>query len=176
MSQPENQRVRVSKRMLKDALMDLLDEKEIGKIKISELCARAEINRATFYKYYGSQYDLLSEIESDFFADLNQFLSQLSIPGPTVLSDFLNYMSAKKDVFNILAKTMSDQTFSNHLFSAPVIQDIFAVTMMPDCSPLQEKYLRLFVSQGIYSVLREWINCGCSEPTEEIAEILHGFL
>ena len=57
----ENQRIRLSKAMLKSALMRLLKEKPIEKISIYELCAAAQINRTTFYKYYGSQYELLAD-------------------------------------------------------------------------------------------------------------------
>ena len=59
----ENQRIRLSKAMLKNALMRLLKEKPIEKISIYELCAAAQINRTTFYKYYGSQYELLADTE-----------------------------------------------------------------------------------------------------------------
>ncbi len=172
----ENQRIRVSKRMLKEAFMDLLNEKEIGKIKISELCERAQINRATFYKYYGNQYDLLAEIEADFFSDLDKFFARLSLPDPEVLSKFLNYMAGRKDTFNILTTAISDQEFSKHLLETPMIQDIFSIRLKPGYSPIQEKYLKLFIFQGVYAVMREWINSGCPEPTEEITSIIHDFL
>ena len=68
----ENQRIRLSKTLLKNALVELLRVKRIDKISISELCEAAQINRTTFYKYYGSQYDLLSEMEQDFFQQLQQ--------------------------------------------------------------------------------------------------------
>ena len=66
----ENQRIRLSKKLLKNALLELLREKRIDKISISELCSAAQINRTTFYKYYGNQYDLLAEMEQDFFRQL----------------------------------------------------------------------------------------------------------
>ena len=66
--------MRLRKTLLKDALIQLLQEKPIGKITIFELCGRAQINRTTFYKYYGSQYDLLDDIERDLFTELDQNL------------------------------------------------------------------------------------------------------
>ena len=71
----ENQRVRLSKMLLKNALMKLLKEKPLEKITIYELCAEAQLNRVTFYKYYGSQYDLLTDIENDCFRKLEEILS-----------------------------------------------------------------------------------------------------
>ena len=62
----ENQRIRLSKTLLKNALVHLLQKKPLNKISVLEICETAQINRTTFYKYYGSQTDLLNEIESDF--------------------------------------------------------------------------------------------------------------
>ena len=70
----ENQRIRLSKTMLKNALIELLKTKNIEKITIYELCSTAQINRTTFYKYYGSQYDLLADIERELFNELETHL------------------------------------------------------------------------------------------------------
>ena len=50
--------------------MELLNKKEINKITVSEICKKADINRATFYRYYLDQYDLLDKIENEFLQDL----------------------------------------------------------------------------------------------------------
>ena len=77
----ENQRIRLSKAMLKNALMGLLKEKPIEKISVYELCAAAQINRTTFYKYYGSQYELLTDAENDYFRKLEDVLSENASDG-----------------------------------------------------------------------------------------------
>ena len=59
----ENQRIRLTKTLLKNALLALLEKKPIERIAVSEICAQAQVNRTTFYKYYGSQYDLLAEMK-----------------------------------------------------------------------------------------------------------------
>ena len=48
----EYQRVAISKRMLKEALLDLLKDKPIDAVTVSELCQMAQINRTTFYRHY----------------------------------------------------------------------------------------------------------------------------
>ena len=63
MEKKEDRRVRVTKRMLKDALIELLKTKDIYHISIRELCETADVNRTTFYKYYGNQFDLLADME-----------------------------------------------------------------------------------------------------------------
>ena len=58
-------RVAVTKRMIQEALIRLLEKKSIDKIKIHELCEESGINRATFYRHYETLQDILREIEAD---------------------------------------------------------------------------------------------------------------
>ncbi len=61
-----NQRTRLSKILLKNALMDLLGEKgSVTKISVRELCERAELNRSTFYAHYSEPKELLEEVENE---------------------------------------------------------------------------------------------------------------
>ena len=65
----EDQRIRLSKQLLRNALLELLKEKHISKVSVREICERAQINRTTFYKYYGSQYELLEDNAHDVESD-----------------------------------------------------------------------------------------------------------
>ena len=76
----ENQRIRLTKKMLKSALIKLLESKPIEKISVYELCAEAQINRTTFYKYYGSQHDLMADIQADFLTELENSLRETDRP------------------------------------------------------------------------------------------------
>ncbi len=52
-------RVRVTKMLIRKAFMNLLREKPIQSISITELCSAAGINRGTFYSHYSNINDLL---------------------------------------------------------------------------------------------------------------------
>lgn len=62
----ENQRIVITKRMLKEALLRLLEKKKLDKIHVNELCKEAGINRATFYRHYETTRDVLAELEMEF--------------------------------------------------------------------------------------------------------------
>ena len=72
MKKKENQRIALTKRLLKESLLQLMEEKNIQNITVSELCERSEINRSTFYNHYGCPADVLKEIEMNVIADLVQ--------------------------------------------------------------------------------------------------------
>ena len=55
-----NQRVMLTKQLIRGALLKMLKTCNINKISILKLCQIAGINRTTFYNHYGSQYDVLN--------------------------------------------------------------------------------------------------------------------
>lgn len=57
----ENSAKRRMTTLLPQTLKDLLAEKTLEKISINDICDRAYINHSSFYRYYGSKYDLLAD-------------------------------------------------------------------------------------------------------------------
>lgn len=58
-------RVRYTKKIIMESVMQLLQEKPFHKISLTEICKLAEINRTTFYKYYKDIYDWKEQLEQD---------------------------------------------------------------------------------------------------------------
>lgn len=59
-------RIQITKRLLKDAMLEILKEKPISSVTVKELCDTAGINRGTFYLHYDTPLSLLKEIENEF--------------------------------------------------------------------------------------------------------------
>lgn len=73
----EDRRIRHTKRAIKNAFFELMDEKPVDKISVTELCERADINRSSFYAHYVDYPAFLDELECEIaeknielFADL----------------------------------------------------------------------------------------------------------
>ena len=77
-----NRKIQITKRCIREALFECLREKDINKITISSLCEKADINRSTFYKYYGSQYDVIKEMEQEVIKLINEQLSDREFDTP----------------------------------------------------------------------------------------------
>ncbi|MCD7724676.1 MAG: TetR/AcrR family transcriptional regulator [Clostridiales bacterium] len=169
----ENQRIRISKAMLKSGLLKLLKEKPLNQISIYELCAVSQINRTTFYKYYGSQADLLNEIEADFLQQLDDELKPICTQSPNALLPILRYLYEQRELFCLLVRSLPMQDFSAHLFAIPSISIIFQnLADESSYSETQAKYIRQFIFQGTFTVLYDWLSSERPEPTEEIAKVL----
>ena len=47
-----NQRIALTKRLLQEGLIRLLEKKPLDKNSVTELCGESGINQATFYRHY----------------------------------------------------------------------------------------------------------------------------
>jgi AcrR family transcriptional regulator len=56
---PTDRRVRRTHRRLKEALLELIEERDYDGITIEEITERADVARSTFYSHFGSKEDLL---------------------------------------------------------------------------------------------------------------------
>lgn len=152
----ENQRVRLSKKMLKDALVDLLQEKPLSKISVLEICESAQINRTTFYKYYGSQLDLLNDIESDFLSRMDGQVALVLDESPNAVVAVLESLYEQRRIFCTLVKAVPGQEFASHFFALPSISSVFeSLAKVDGLSRHHEEYIREFLSRG-FAVL-----CDC---------------
>lgn len=172
----ENLRIRLSKMMMKNALTKLLKEKPIEKITIYELCAEAELNRATFYKYYGSQYDLLIDIESDCFRTLEESLSGNDIDGENCLCRMLESLLEDEEHFKVLINVLPDKDFSTKLFELPIIRQQLDMAIPNTFTEEERRQLRLFFYQGGYAVIREWLNRENRPSPKKMAAFLNGVI
>ena len=59
-------RTMLTKRLLKEGLLRILEKETLSKISISELCEKSGINRGTFYKHYESPATILRDIAYDY--------------------------------------------------------------------------------------------------------------
>ena len=64
-------RVRRTRTHLKDALLQMVAERPVAKISVTELSERAEVNRKTFYLHYSGTGDMLLEIADDIVRTLD---------------------------------------------------------------------------------------------------------
>lgn len=69
--QPVDRRVRRTKRRLKEALLELIEQRDYDRITVEEITSRADVGRSTFYSHYADKEDLL-------FAGFDRWLISLA--------------------------------------------------------------------------------------------------
>lgn len=67
-------RVQRTKKLIRNAFIQLLEEKEWNKISINAITTKAEINRVTFYLHYKDINDLIDSMLNELIAELEKVL------------------------------------------------------------------------------------------------------
>lgn len=168
----ETRRVKMTKRLIKEAYIELLDANPDKRLSITDICKYADINRSTFYMHYEDVNHLVKEIEDDVLAQI-PYLS--TINGAANNEDFVNllektfeYIKVNKSVFITLLSKLDNNNFKKRIISA-VLEGYKSIPINED--KLLSKYGYLFCINGIIGLLIEWINDDFPISSKELARV-----
>ena len=116
-----NRKIQMTKRCIREVLFECLKEKDINKITISSLCEKADINRSTFYKYYGSQYDVIKEMEQEVIQLINEQLNDQ--PKETSFIQLLQFLKSNKETIKIFFECNVDNEFPKQVLALDSINN-----------------------------------------------------
>lgn len=174
----ENQRVAVTKRMLKEGLLRLLEKKPLEKIRINELCQESGINRATFYRHYETPRDVLGELELDIAGEL---LAGISKQQPQTMQEAQKIMEAlcthiydHAEIFKVLFRCNSDEDMRRKLmvFYGQLLELREDEQQFANMDKETVMMIIAMLGGGCYCLLRYWIIYEVTKTPKEIAAIL----
>jgi len=172
----ENQRVSLTKRLLKEGLLRLMAHKPLEKISVSELCAEAGINRATFYRHYELPRDVLNDIEHELIGGLGfenwkiTGIQDIALYAETTLQHLYNHAP----ILRILLRNRSDEEFTRIINE--MCDRIFSLrTSLQIVKDLDADSIRLISAYsvgGVYFLLRQWLLEGIDKTPGEISQLI----
>jgi AcrR family transcriptional regulator len=129
-------RARRTRRILQEALVSLILEKEYSAISIKEITDRAEVAYITFFRHYNGMDELLMEVLDEGLTELMRHIVALAgqADGPQNEVEgklIFEYIKQKSDLFRILLKSQSVKRIRKS-----VIQNIAAI-FQNSCNFLQ---------------------------------------
>ena len=170
-----DRRVTYTKKVLKESLLQLIREKPIAKISVKEICARAEINRATFYAHFNDVFDMLAQIENELYETIRGSLDKGWRSGR--LSDLLTGVCAdiqrNGEVCKAILSENGDKDFLNRILYVArdkCVSDWGAAAPEADTAQLERIYS--FFSHGSAAVILSWVQSGMEESPAEIATFI----
>ena len=181
-----NRNAQRSRRLLKEAFMELLAEKPYESITVSDVARKADLNRGTFYNHFRDKDDLLAQLEAEVMEDLERF--QVQMRNLTV-HELLGYRARKKPLpllvglFDYLREqgaflhavlgSGGDVGFGPRLrdsLCTNLVQSVLHERYRNDPEPFVGYYVAFFASAYL-GVITRWIETGMRESSEEMALI-----
>ncbi|WP_280771794.1 TetR/AcrR family transcriptional regulator [Salipaludibacillus daqingensis] len=77
--QKVDRRIARTKRMIREALAALIEEKGFESITVRDITSEADINRGTFYLHYQDKFDLLKKCENEFFQEIEDIAKDIKV-------------------------------------------------------------------------------------------------
>ncbi|QDW21619.1 TetR/AcrR family transcriptional regulator [Flavobacterium sp. KBS0721] len=167
-----DRRVRYTKMVLRDSILDLLRNKSLNEISITELCKAADLNRNTFYKHYNTPYEIIREMEDEMFTALMDSIKDFDNVNDIILASCRTMERDKKMSVIIFSETDSSSLLSKALSS---FRKTDITAQMNSGAILQQSLqdkLYLFGEQGTIALMKDWVLGGFQESAESIAEII----
>ncbi|MFF2908954.1 TetR/AcrR family transcriptional regulator [Paenibacillus sp. NPDC057934] len=170
-----------TKKVIRNAFLELLNDKDINKITVAEISRIADLGRGTFYLHYKDVYDLYEQIENDLFEQLSQFYNA-SFPSNDPV-DLLLFMEKTTEYIydNKLLITLLFHPGRN-LLTLQKFKDFFHIKIseelranMPTDHPISEydEVETTFTVCGVVGVLEKWVSRGMEQSPKQISHLIH---
>ena len=185
MNKSESRYFHTAERM-DEALLSLLLEKDFEYITVKDVCARAAVNRSTFYLHYENTTDLLAEavamIQQRFqvglsnreaAADLvtDSSLEELYFITDQWLLPWLDAVKENRHIYKALHKQMD--VFGVERAYGQFFRNIFSpILSRYGVDEGKHGYIMEFYRHGLVAVLMKWVENDCRESSAEIAGII----
>lgn len=169
----EDLRVQRTIEAIKNAFEELICETDYEKIKVTELCARARINKKTFYVYYPTLDDLLAEMQMELSAGYIERVKDFKLPDEIdkVNREFFLYSAGQGLAYDKITCAVSygyvRQQMINKVIDATWKKSEQFMALDEEKRKMLMNYTNA-VSVGIY---RQWAEDGKTTPIEEIIEL-----
>ena len=178
----EDRRVRRTKRLLTQALVQLMQEKTVKDITVKELTELADMNRGTFYLYYKDIHDMLRQVEDNLFSLLEGLLDKHKDDGAqtditSILEDIFTFASENADLCRVLLSRNGDITFlmrMNQLLKEKC--KIYWDAVNADHDDDEYDYCFNFCVCGCAGLLFAWLGKNCAEAPAQMARIASDML
>ena len=148
------------KKQILAALLDLLKEKPLSDISVSELTSRAEIGRVSFYRNYQNKEDILKEESDRLIKEWGRIYKFNPDSTPeSLFPSLFDFYRDHREFYTILY---------NACMSSIMMETIIGTIQILPEMPNLEAYMKSFWAYGIYGWMLEWIKRGMHESGDEL--------
>ena len=170
-----------------EALLALLEEKDLEYITVKEICHRAGGNRSTFYLHYETIADLVDEAleminqrfrsyfpqqEEEILGNMgNRERENLVLVTREYLLPYLRFIRDNKKVYRAAFRNPS--SMQAHTRYGELKQQILGPILERfEIPAAQRPYYMAYYVEGIIAIVKEWLRQDCADEVEMIADII----
>ena len=164
--------------VIKESFISLLEEKDISQITIKEICANADINRATFYAHYSDQYDLLHKIEEELLANIKLHLEEFSQKNNSKKNNILlaenifEYLAKNSRLCKLILSEGGDFNFQKQIMMLVYDNIIDTLTDNSNITKEDAEYVYSYTITGCVGIVQKWLQEDRMKSPHYMAELV----
>ena len=167
-------RVMKTKRAIHTAFAELLTEKNMDDITVTDIASRAMINRKTFYNNYRGVYELVDELENEVIRTFETAMQGIDfIENPyAVFVKLTEIINSDMDFYGALLRSSRNAGLAHKIRQTlqQKAQDLFASRV--DMPPDQMEVMMNYSISGMVAVYQSWFNSERRQLIEEVSDIV----
>ncbi len=169
-----------------EALISLLETKDLEYITVKEICRRAGVNRSTFYLHYETVADLVEEAaetvsrrflsyfdkkEADLGGIDGRTPADLVLINEDYLLPYLEFVKDNKSIYRAAYKNPVGMKTAVRYgdLKSKIIEPVLKRFNIPDA--LHRYYIAYYI-EGLTAIVNEWLDGGCAEPVQTVAAVI----
>lgn len=172
-----NLRVRRTQKLLREALIELIEERGFEALTVGEITRRAMVSRAAFYRQYQDKYDLVEQIFEEAMSDLLNAVGELGRDHPAeVWVKFFEHIAQYDRLYRALLGSKGSPWFVRKMRAslADVIKERGYLPHGPDAGArpvhtFSDDFVPHLVSTMFVEAITWWLEQGQPYPPREIA-------
>ena len=167
----DNRKVRYTLNVLQKAYFELLREKPLYKITVTEICEAADIHRGTFYRYYKDIYDLQEKIEAELMEKFDKLITAIENEQAELIDALLLEMINGRDKLRVVLSEIDNHHFSKTLLEK--IREVYYVKFA-ELGIREKDYNAVFTffTFGSLSILHNWVSNNYRETPEYVLQMI----
>lgn len=178
MDETKDRRIRRTRRQIRRALAQLMQQKSASEVTVKELVDLADINRSTFYLHYSDIFDLLGAVEEELFREIRAAVdahpvSAFEQEGLAFIEEVFSILYENREICAALVGPNGDMAFLHRI--ERMMEENVLQKLREDFPERRSSidYGFAFCTTGAVGLIKHWLAGGCAEPPREMARLTH---
>ncbi len=170
-----------SRHLIKQAFAELLNEKDMSKITVTDIVERANISRGTFYAHYLDVYDLYAAIQSNIVEAIDETITKVGMDNiildPTdVILESILFLEKNKNYYKLFLTSSHGESLIRRIISLTEEKFLHEVEgILPEDEAPEYICHMYYTLGGFRNILIHWFMDPMGLSSEQCASLLAKF-
>ena len=164
MNKANNKRKQETITKIENAFLNLLQNQNINKITVTDICEKTKLNRSTFYANFIDTYELSDKLALKIESKIKKIYQEEKHTFENALLNFFIHIKNNKEIYKTFYNLGNDKLIDIYNLDKKLTKRYH--------NDFLTDYHKTFYNAGINGIIKKWVKEECSETPQEIYEVI----